>query len=157
MDNPISVEKVDDYWLHVAFHLPHFLQLGWRWMLPSGKIAVSFHGCTHKSNFHQQLQPWKESLGNFWPAMSAALAWILQQSASCRADLTGWHTPYDSPTMWQKSWIVHLWSSQIPSHMFAIFSSAMLIEGHSEHSANFKQVSGVRLTQSVITKCLFKH
>jgi len=41
--------------------------------------------------------------------------------------------------------------------MFAIFSSPVLIEGHPEHSANFKPVSGLCLTQSIITKCLFKH
>jgi hypothetical protein len=41
---------------------------------------------------------------------------------------------------------------------FAIFCGVVPLEGHLEHlSSPFKQVTGLRPTQSIITKHLFKH
>jgi hypothetical protein len=119
MENPITFEKADQHWLHIAFHLQCFLQPGWRWTLPLGWWLFYFRVITINPTFITTYGLGKEvwviadmllkantdfQLMLFWSSVSslgtnfAAIKLMLSLSNKML-----WHVPCDTSTMLQTS------------------------------------------------------
>lgn len=137
MPNPVSVGKAIQHWLQIAFHLPHFLQPGWRQTLLLGWLPFCFRivpiSPTFITSYNLGKQIWVCSdlllmfRADFWPMLLlgtnfAAVCLMLSSS-----DKMCWNVLYDSPIMLHTWWIVCLWSSWITSCTYATFSGVLPI------------------------------
>lgn len=153
MDNPTSVEKANENLLHIVFHLGRFLWPGWRRTFPPGQLLFCFSIITINPIFITSYNLTKDVWvisdlllkihADFQPMLFLVISPGMNFAAICPtlslSDKMQWYVPDDSLTMLQTSWIVCLWSSQITSSTFVIFSGNVPIEGHPECTVNNPQ------------------
>jgi len=144
LDNLVNVEKADQHWFHIAFHLLHLLWPGWGWTVPPGWlpfcISVVPINPTFITRYDLEKEVWviADLLLKFCDDFQLMLLLVIGQQSwhefcsilpHVEFDKIHSHVPYGSPTLLQTSWIVCLWSS----HTFATLSCVVPAEGHPEH------------------------
>ena len=171
-DNPVSVEKSDQHWLHIAFTC--FAFFGW------GVLRFRFIPInpTFITSYDLGKEVWVDPdlLLKFRAALQPMLLLIVTQQPGhefCRnlphVEFIGQSAvacPYDSSTLLQTSWIICLWPLRITSHSCNIFWHCanwrlsrifIIVNWHFPVFNLVKPVIGLLPTQNVITKCLLKH
>lgn len=133
--------------------LLHFLWIRWRWTLLLRQLLFGFKIISINPSFISSDNLRKKLwviLKNFlqicmwWCFCSSLSSCSMNFVTMCimlsSSDNIVWHVPYDSLTMLQKFWMLHLPSSMIAVQTVATFSGVMLVEIHSKWGSSSTSV-----------------